>query len=81
MCFFFTDFYRTPLYSTDESAIVDSFKKRTVNKFKSALHYLTLHIAYLRNILFLDMMINKDAIEAISDSLLENGKGKGSLNF
>lgn len=56
---------------------MDSFKKRTVNKFKSAIHYLSLDLVQLHKKLFLDMMLNKDPYQEIIE---ESDAIKGKYN-
>lgn len=79
------DFYRTPLYSDTGAAeddVLSQFKKRTVNKFKSAFAYysLTYKLAHLQQLLFLDMMLNKDSVGTAGEEADTVSKGN-SLNI
>lgn len=62
--------------AADEDA-VSQFKKRTVNKFKSAFEYYSLmyKLAHLQHLLFLDMMLNKDSIATAVDESEAVSKG------
>lgn len=80
LCIVPEDFYRTPLYPDTglaEDDVVSQFKKRTVNKFKSAFAYysLTYKLAHLQHLLFLDMMLNKDSIGSAVEEAEAVSKG------